>query len=111
MKAAIALAICLAATGVHAEFTTGNRLYADMTGPVTSQVSAQGYVTGVADAIAGVYWCPNEYVTVQQVYDLTLKALASLPQHRDKPAAIFVRVALAAVFPCPTSKPGLRGAL
>ena len=100
MKYALTLTLCLAATGAQAEFITGNTLLAEMNGTVMEQISAQSYVTGAADAIAGAFWCPNKYVTVKQAHDITKKWLEDMPQHRDNSASAFVRAALGQAFPC-----------
>lgn len=105
MKRTLAIILCLAATAAQSAWISGNELLADMNGNASQQVSAQSYVIGAADAIAGVHWCTAQKITVQQAYDMTRRALETAPEFRNHSAAVFVQAALNNAFPCkPVSK-------
>jgi hypothetical protein len=61
---------------------------------------AKGFVSGVADATAGVIWCPNADVTKEQIFQVVTKFMAGHPESRKDKAAAVVGDALAAAFPC-----------
>jgi hypothetical protein len=60
----------------------------------------QGYVAGVADATAGVSWCPTPQLTEEQVYQLVAKFMKNHPEYLNRSAATIVGDALVADFPC-----------
>jgi hypothetical protein len=61
---------------------------------------AKGFVSGAADATAGVTWCPNADVTTEQIFQVVTKFMAGHPESRKDKAAAVVGDALAAAFPC-----------
>lgn len=61
---------------------------------------AKGFVSGAADATAGVTWCPNADVTKEQIFQVVTKFMAGHPESRKDKAAAVVGDALAAAFPC-----------
>jgi hypothetical protein len=61
---------------------------------------AKGFVSGVADATAGVTWCPNADVTKEQIFQVVAKFMVAHPESRKNGAADVVDDALAAAFPC-----------
>ena len=61
---------------------------------------AKGFVTGAADATAGVTWCPNADVTKEQIFQVVAKFMVVHPESRKHRAADVVRDALMEAFPC-----------
>jgi hypothetical protein len=61
---------------------------------------AKGFVSGAADATAGVTWCPNADVTKEEIFQVVTKFMAGHPESRKDKAAAVVGDALAAAFPC-----------
>ncbi len=106
MRAAlITLALCGSA---HAEFLDGNKLLSDMKGSHGFQMSALGYVMGVADAIQGAVACVPPSVTSGQVQDMVRNYLEANPAVRHLTGDMIVTHVLKQAFPCAT-RPG-RGA-
>ncbi len=62
---------------------------------------AVGYVTGVADARRGEFWCPRPGVTYGQTMDVVAKYLRDHPERLDSNADDLVVTALHYAFPCP----------
>ena len=61
---------------------------------------AKGFVTGVANATAGVTWCPSADVTEEQIFQVVAKFMIGHPESQERRAANMVGDALAAAFPC-----------
>lgn len=61
---------------------------------------AKGFVTGAANATAGVTWCPNADVTEEQIFQVVARFMRDHPESRKRSAANMVGDALAAAFPC-----------
>ena len=99
MKKLIALTL-LACTCAHAEFYNGNDLLRMMRGSTSDQISAMGYVTGVADALHKVSVCVPNGVTAGQVNDVVKAFLEATPSVRHFSADSVSTAALQAVWPC-----------
>ena len=97
----LAVAIALVATSAHAEFFTGNRLYADMrsTDPMRL-ATARGYLMGVFDAHQGSQHCASERVSLQQVWDLSLRMLEAVADIRHEPADVILIAVFSTAWPC-----------
>jgi len=100
--------ICLAlvAGAAHAEFLDGNKLLSDMKGSHGFQMSALGYVMGVADSIQSVTACVPPSVTSGQVLDMVRNYLEANPAIRHFTADVIVTDVLKRTFPCATRSPG-----
>ena len=96
-------ALLLTSFSAHAEFVSGNRLYAWLSGNESEKGTAYGYIAGVFDATAGVHHCPPETVTLKQISDIVQKALEKTPEHRDKSADLYVVTASRILWPCKQS--------
>lgn len=61
-----------------------------------------GYVSGVAEATVGTYWCVNSrVVTGEQTFDIVMDIIRKVPSsYYDKPAAAIIAVALRLYYPC-----------
>ncbi len=107
MRAAlITLALCGSA---HAEFLDGNKLLSDMKGSHGFQMSALGYVMGVADAIQGAVACVPPSVTSGQVQDMVRNYLDNTPASRHHTGDVIVGHVLKSAWPCPV-RPNRGGA-
>lgn len=88
-------------SSAHAEFKTGNELYAQMTsGNNSDWFNAIGYVTGVADSIRGTLTCPPPSVTAGQTHDLVKQFLESSPAIRHFTGDMVVTYVLKQTWPC-----------
>lgn len=61
---------------------------------------AKGFVTGVANATAGVTWCPSADVTEERIFQVVANFMLAHPESREHKSANMVGDALAAAFPC-----------
>jgi hypothetical protein len=95
-------ASCLAALtlSAQAEFVDGNKLLSDMNGTHGLQMSALGYVMGVADALAGVIVCLPTNVVAGQINDMVKNYLTNVPRERSLSADIVVTKVLKDTWPC-----------
>ena len=100
MKRLLILVACSVSLASHAEFKDGNKLLADMTGNHSTQMNAIGYVTGVADALAGVTFCGPATVTAGQIYDMTKQYLELYPANRHNTADRIINHVLKSAWPC-----------
>jgi hypothetical protein len=105
MKRAI-LCLALVAGTAHAEFLDGNKLLSDMKGSHGFQMSALGYVMGVADSIQSVTACVPPSVTSGQVLDMVRNYLEANPAIRHFTADVIVTDVLKRAFPCAARTPG-----
>lgn len=103
LTACAALFCSLAA---QAEFKDGNKLLADMTGNHSNQMYAMGYVSGVADTLMGIAFCPPGNVTVGQITDMTKQYLESYPAIRSNSADTIVARILSNAWPCAKKERG-----
>ncbi len=87
-------------SAARAEFLTGNELLNHMTGNVTNQMMAMGYVMGIYDVGTGVKHCPSNGVTAGQVNDMVKVKLQQFPELRNNSADMFVTIALSNTWPC-----------
>lgn len=99
----ILLTLCGSA---HAEFLDGNKLLSDMKGSHGFQMSALGYVMGVADSIQSVTACVPPSVTSGQVLDMVRNYLEANPAIRHFTADVIVTDVLKRAFPCAARTPG-----
>jgi len=93
----IAVLVCASA---HAEFKDGNMLLSDMNGSPISQMNALGYVTGVADALNRVTFCPPSGINAGQINDVVKLYLENNPANRHNTADRIVNHVLKTVWPC-----------
>jgi hypothetical protein len=105
MKHAI-LCLALVAGSAHAEFLDGNKLLSDMKGSHGYQMSALGYVMGVADTLQGVTVCMPPSVLSGQVLDMVRNYLEANPAVRHFSADMIVSDVLKRSFPCAARTPG-----
>jgi hypothetical protein len=96
------------AGSAQAEFLDGNKLLSDMKGSHGFQMSALGYVMGVADAIQGAVACVPPSVTSGQLRDMVFNYLENTPAVRHFPGDALITHILKQSWPC-APKPG-RGA-
>lgn len=106
MKTLIFAALMVVATSAQAEFKNGNRLYEQMTGSNFDQMNAMGYVTGVADALNGVTYCPPATVTAGQLNDMVRNYLQQNPAIRHFTGDLIVRRVIEDMWPCEKKKGG-----
>ena len=101
MRRALIALLLLTAASAHAEFFTGNRLYADMrsTDPMRL-ATARGYLMGVFDAHQGGQHCASERVNLQQVWDLSLRMLEAVADIRHEPADMILIAMFSTAWPC-----------
>ncbi len=62
-----------------------------------------GYVTGVAEATAGIFWCVNDrVVTRKRVFDIIMHAFRTTPpsSYYDKHARVLIIETLNFYYPC-----------
>lgn len=104
MKKLLILAALCAGTA-HAEFIDGNKLLADMNGSHGQQMSALGYVMGVADTLTSVVICMPENVTSGQINDMVKNYLNNVPRERNLSGDVIVSKVLKATWPCAEKKP------
>jgi hypothetical protein len=105
MKAAV-LCLALMASSAQAEFLDGNKLLSDMKGSHGYQMSALGYVMGVADAIQGAVACVPPSVLSGQVLDMVRNYLEANPAVRHLTADMIVTHVLKQAFPCAAKPSG-----
>ena len=94
------LLLALVCTAAHAEFKDGNKLLSDMNGNHSTQMNAIGYVTGVADALAGITFCGPATVTAGQIYDMIKQYLDLYPANRHNTADRIINHVLKSAWPC-----------
>lgn len=94
------LTLALVAGTAHAEFIDGNKLLSDMTGSFGGQMSAMGYVMGVADALQGVVVCLPTNATAGQINDMVKNYLTNVPRDRSLSGDVIVTKVLKSVWPC-----------
>ena len=104
MRAAL-LSLALLCGSAHAEFIDGNKLLADMNGPHGMQMSALGYVMGVADTVQGVTVCAPPSVTSGQMRDMVFNYLTNTPAVRHFSGDSIVTHVLKSTWPC-AQRPG-----
>ena len=95
-----ALVLALLCGAAHAEFIDGNKLLADMNGSHGVQMSALGYVMGVADAQQGVAVCAPPTVTSGQMRDMVYNYLTNTPAVRHLSGDLIVTHVLKSTWPC-----------
>lgn len=100
MKRLLILATWSVALASHAEFKDGNKLLAEMNGSHSHQMNAIGYVTGVADTLAGVTFCGPATVTAGQLYDMVKQYLEQYPANRHNTADRIIGHVLKSAWPC-----------
>ena len=96
----IALSLLLICGAARAEFIDGNKLLADMNGSHGVQMSALGYVMGVADAQQGVAVCAPPTVTSGQMRDMVYNYLTNTPAVRHLSGDLIVTHVLKSTWPC-----------
>ena len=106
MKRLIFAALMAGTTLAHAEFKDGNRLYEQMTGTTLAQMNAMGYVTGVADAVNGITFCPPASIQAGQINDMVQNYLQKNPAIRHFSGDLIVRRVLEDMWPCEKKKKG-----
>lgn len=99
MRAAL-LTLALLCGSARAEFIDGNKLLSDMNGGHGFQMSALGYVMGVADALQNVTVCMPPSVTSGQVADMVRNYLINVPRERHHSGDIIVGRVLREAWPC-----------
>ena len=104
MKRAL-LCLALVAGSAHAEFIDGNKLLSDMKGSHGFQMSALGYVMGVADALQGAVICMPPSVLSGQVRDMVFNYLEANPAIRHFSGDMIVSDVLKRSFPCAATRP------
>ena len=102
------LLICLAMVGsAQAQILDGNRLHSYLESDnAAERMYGIGYVTGVADAVRGVVFCPPMNITVGQMADITKNFLANTPAIRHLPGDAIVGHVFKAVWPCQEQRGG-----
>lgn len=84
----------------HADFKDGNDLYEDMRTGGARYLNVIGYITGVADTLRGVTFCPQNNVTAGQLTDLVRDFLYANPDKRHYTASSIISVVISDVWPC-----------
>lgn len=101
------LSICLliAHSVSYAEFKDGNKLLSDLkeTSPYYNQGVGLGYITGVADSLVGIMFCPPPNVTAGQLVDMVKNYLENVPAERHMSADILVTKIMKTMWPCKKS--------
>lgn len=105
MRAAL-LTLALLCGSAHAEFIDGNKLLSDMNGSHGMQMSALGYVMGVADTLQGVTVCAPPSVTSGQMRDMVFNYLTNTPAVRHLSGDSIVTHVLKSVWPCANQRRG-----
>jgi Rap1a immunity proteins len=96
----LASSVAFAPSVAHAEFWSGNDLYSKALGNSSEQLIALGYITGTADALTKILWCPPLQVTLGQVKDVVMRSIQDNPQTRHFSADSLIGNALRQVWPC-----------
>jgi hypothetical protein len=94
------LTLLFSCTTAHAEFVSGNTLYANLRGTVGEQMYALGYIIGVTDRSMSIDVCLPGGVVQGQIQDVVTQFMASNPQMRNYSADLSVVLALREVWPC-----------
>lgn len=102
------LIAALAGGHAHAEFLDGNKLLSDMNGSFGAQMSALGYVMGVADTIQNVVACLPLNVTSGQINDMVKNYLTNVPRDRSLSGDVVVTKILKDTWPCANRSSGGR---
>lgn len=96
------------AFAARADFRDGNGLYAECISKTASdRLICVGYISAIADtmmhegSILGWKACLDNNVTIAQVRDVVIRALADRPETRHYSAVSLVARALDEAFPCP----------
>ncbi len=103
------LCIALAAGSANAYFKDGNRLLSELKNNSETQIYpaiSMGYISGVADALMGITYCPPENITVGQVRDMVRNYLENTPAVRHLPASQIISHVLKTVWPCAATPGG-----
>lgn len=100
MKKLLTVFVCACAGLAHAEFKDGNKLLSEMKGSQYQQMSALGYVVGVADALEGVTVCAPDSVTAGQIHDMVKQFLENNPGLRHYSGDAIVNRVLSKAWPC-----------
>ena len=100
------LFICLAFVGsAQAQILDGNRLHGYLQSEnAVERLYGIGYITGVADAVRGVVFCPPANITVGQMSDITKNFLANTPAIRHMPGDAIVGHVFKTLWPCQEQK-------
>ena len=101
----IACLACLSMTA-HAEFKTGNQLLSELTGNFGEQMNALGYITGAADVLMGLTFCPPLNITAGQLNDMMKQYLQQYPSERHNTADRIINHVLKSAWPCAQKKSG-----
>ena len=96
----LCLALALLCGWAHAEFIDGNKLLSDMNGSHGMQMSALGYVMGVADTLQNVTVCAPPSVTSGQMRDMVFNYLTNTPAVRHFSGDSLVSHVLKSSWPC-----------
>jgi len=108
---ALTLALLLLApeAGAQAAYRahmTGTQLVGDMLAEPGEGLNsirrerAMGYIDGVADASAGVRWCPAGKLIPHELHYVVVEEVAKMAQQLEGDASSLVLAALARLFPC-----------
>lgn len=100
MKRTLTMLSLLVPLLAQAEFKDGNKLLAQIKGDTIDYVHAVGYITGVADAVHGVAYCPPPTITAGQITDMVKQHLEQLPSMRHLSADQHVIFVLKRTWPC-----------
>jgi len=99
------LALAMVCSPAYADFVTGNKLLDDINSDIfAAKGFANGYISGVANALDEVLFCLPYGVTVGQVVDVTTRYLRNNPAQRHKGGSILIVNALVQVWPCKKDK-------
>lgn len=94
------LVAALLCGSAQAEFKDGNSLLSDMNSSSMNQMNALGYVTGVADALMRITYCPPQSINAGQVYDMIKQYLEQFPANRHNTADRIIGHVLKSAWPC-----------
>ncbi len=109
MKRFLILMLMLMCGSAHAYFKDGNRLLSELRNNSETQVYVaigMGYISGVADALMGITFCPPENITVGQVRDMVRNYLKNTPAVRHLPASQIISHVLTRTWPCAATPGG-----
>lgn len=101
----VSLCLALAHSVSYAEFKDGNKLLGELkdTSSFYNQGVAMGYITGVADSLVGVMFCPPPNVTAGQLNDMVKNYLENVPAERHMSADLVVTKVMKTMWPCKKS--------
>ena len=98
------LVACSVAGGAHAEFKDGNKLLSEMNGNAYQQMTALGYVVGVADTLDTMTICAPNSITAGQIHDMVKQFLVENPGVRHYSGDSIVNRVLSKAWPCVKSR-------